>query len=70
MLHETENQTRLRRAKAAVESCQDAEAEARRVLASAIESTRRAREKYSALFLAEENSERAHRIADYRHCTK
>jgi hypothetical protein len=69
MSNETENQTRLRRAKEALAFCQAAEVEARKALASATESTKRAREKYEELFMAEENAERARRKNNYDHCT-
>jgi hypothetical protein len=58
---ETENQTRLRRAKEALASCQSSENDARKALALAVESTKRAREKYETLFLAEEQAEVARR---------
>lgn len=70
MNHETESQTRLRRAKEALENYQAAEAEARKALHHATESTKRAREKYSELFHAEENRVRERLIKDYNHCTK
>jgi hypothetical protein len=57
MNNETEDQTRLRRAKEAMASCQSAENEARKSLALAVESTKRSREKYEELFLAEEKRE-------------
>lgn len=69
MANETENQMRLRRAKGAISYCQAAEVEARKALASAIESTKRAREKYTELFIAEESRERNHKIAEYNHAT-
>ena len=69
MNNETENQTRLRRAKESVEACRNAESEARKALAIAIESTKRAREKYDVLFIAEENRERARKMKNYNHCT-
>ena len=69
MTNETETQTRLRRAKESVAAYQSAENEARKALADAIESTRRAREKYEALFVAEENLERARKLKQYSHCT-
>lgn len=69
MSNETETQTRLRRAKEALAAYQNAEAEARKVLAGAIESTKRARDKYAELFLAEETRERARRMDTYNHCT-
>lgn len=66
---ETESQTRLRRAKESVLALQAAEAEARKALAYAIESTKRAREKYEELFIKEENAECARRKNNYDHCT-
>lgn len=69
MINETENQIRLRRAKESVAAYQAAENEARKALASAVEFTKRAREKYEELFLAEQNRECAKRLADYNHCT-
>ena len=70
MINETEHQTRLRMAKQSIVACQDAEAEARKVLASATESTKRAREKYEELFMAEEKRECARKMNGYNHCTK
>lgn len=70
MYEETENQTRLRRAKEAVATLHAAETEARKALAAATESTRRARARYEELFCEEENAERARRMKDYRHCAK
>jgi hypothetical protein len=55
MTHETEHQTRLRRAKEAIKAYQDAEDAARIALANATQATKRAREKYDELFAAEEN---------------
>lgn len=70
MYGETENQTILRRAKEAVATLHAAETEARKALAAATESTRRARARYEELFCEEENAERARRMKDYRHCAK
>jgi hypothetical protein len=70
MINETENQIRLRRAKEAVSACRFVESEARKALASAVESTKQAREKYEELFMAEEKQERARSMRDYSHCTK
>lgn len=67
--NETEIQIRMRRAKESIEHCQQAEIEARKALASAIESTKRAREKYQELFMAEEGREYARRKNEYNHCT-
>lgn len=54
---ETEDQTRLRRAKEAFAHCKASEDEARKALARAVESTKLARAKYEELFLAEEKRE-------------
>lgn len=67
--NETEKQVRLRRAKEAVAACRDAENEARKALAAAIESTRKANEKYNELFLAEENAQRKLMRDQYNHYT-
>lgn len=68
-MKETENQTRLRRAKETLAACWHAEAEARKALAAAVESTRRAKERHEELFALEEQQEIARRRADYRHTT-
>lgn len=70
MQSETEDQTRLRRAQEALIVYQWSETEARKILAAAVESTKRAREKYEELFLAAENREVKRRLATYDHCTK
>lgn len=67
---ETENQIRLRRAKDALASYRAAETEARRALTSAIESTKRAKERFEELFLKEQQAEVDRRKQDYRHETK
>ena len=54
MYNETENQTRLRRAREDLMSARSNESEARFALASATEATRRA---YNALFIEEERQE-------------
>ena len=69
MTTETETQTRLRRAKESLASYQSSEIEARKALAAAVESTKRAREKYEELFLAEEELEYARKMVNYNHCT-
>lgn len=69
MSQETELQIRLRRAKEALAYAADKESEARRVLRSAEESRRVAKEKYEALFVEEEQAEVARRNAAYNHCT-
>lgn len=68
-MHETEQQIRLRRAKDALTTCREKEAEARQVLARAVESTRNAKERYQELFLAEEQAEQSRRRTEYRHAT-
>lgn len=70
MNHETEDQMRLRRAKEADAACREAEDTARKALAAAVESTKRAKEKYEELFLAAEKREVARLRAAYQHCTK
>lgn len=70
MTYETELQIRLRRAKAALDYAIDKESEARRVLRSAEESRRIAKEKYELLFLEEEQAEGNRRKTQYLHCTK
>lgn len=70
MSHETELQIRLRRAKEALAYAVDKESEARRILRSAEESRRSAKEKYEGLFLEEEQAEAGRRKASYIHCTK
>jgi hypothetical protein len=68
-MNETENQIRLRRAKEALANWREVEAEARRALTEAMESTKRAKEKYEELFANEEKAEVERRKADYRHVT-
>lgn len=70
MHSETEDQTRLRRAREALIAYQWSETEARKILAAAVDSTKRAREKYEELFIAAENREVKRRLATYDHCTK
>lgn len=65
----TDNQIRLKRAKDALGIYRDAEIEARKRLADAVESTRRAKEKYEELFAAEERAEVERRKSDYCHAT-
>lgn len=69
-MNETENQIRLRRAKESLAAYRAAESEARKALFYAVESTKRGKEKYEELFMAEESAEAARRKADYRHETK
>lgn len=57
MNHETEDQTRVRRASEALAACRERENEARKALASAVESTKRAKERHEELFLAAEQRE-------------
>lgn len=66
-MNETDNQIR---AKEAVTACQSAEVEASKALTNAVESTKRARERYEAIFLAEEQAECARLRSTYNHCTK
>lgn len=69
-MNETENQTRLRRAKESLAAYQSAETEARKALARAVESTRAARSKYEELFRTEETLECARLRKTYNHCTQ
>ena len=69
-MNETEDQTRLRRAKEAITFCQERENEARRALASAVDSTKRARQQFEELFTEAEKRECARRLAAYDHTTK
>jgi len=66
VMNETETQIRLRRAKEALENSRAAETAARKALAEAVESTKRAKEKYEALFLANEAEECDRRKKDWR----
>lgn len=70
MIQETELQIRLRRAKEALAYASEKESEARRILRSAEESSRVAKEKYEALFLEEEQAEVGRRKVAYNHCTQ
>lgn len=58
---ETENQTRLRRAKDALAAARESESNLRRALNDAVETTRKAKERFENLFLAEEMAERDRR---------
>lgn len=69
-MNETENQTRLRRAKESLTTARDTEAIARKALNDATEGTKRAKERYEELFMAEEKAEALRRKADYRHETR
>ncbi len=63
MTKETENQIYLRRAKEALVICQEAEDQARRNLAAAVDATQRMRAKVHDLFIAEERAEmKRHRL--------
>ena len=68
-MNETELQTRLRRAKESLATARDNEATARKAYNDAMESTKRAKEKYEELFTAEEQAEMKRRKAEYRHST-
>ncbi len=70
MQNETETQSLLRNAKQALEAFREREREARKNLASAVEQTRKAKEKVEALFAKNEDELCAKKLADYRHCTK
>jgi hypothetical protein len=69
-IHESADETHLRRAKEALTAYQAREAEARKALTEAVESTRLARDKYNALFAATEQREYERRRVTYDHCTK
>jgi len=69
-MNETENQVRLRRSKEALLCYRYTEDEARKNLAIAVELTKRAREKYEELFMAEEKAEQQRLIESYNHCPK
>ena len=66
---ETETQIRLRRSKEALVAAREAEANARRILNDAIQSTQRAKERYEELFAADQAAEVARRRKEYMHCT-
>jgi outer membrane protein assembly factor BamA len=71
MKNETENQTRLRRAKESLQRSMEREGELRRELADAEKATRRDRESVSILFQKEERHEIERlKASGYRHCTK
>ena len=61
-MNETENQTRLRRAKEALAAARDKEAIARRAYADATESVKVAKERHDELFMAEEMAEATRRL--------
>lgn len=69
-MNETENQTRLRRAKDALAFARETETSARKALSDAVEATKRAKERYEDLFLAEEQAECARLKSTYDHATK
>lgn len=69
-MKETQTQALLRNAKQALEAYREKENEARKALASASESVRRAKEKYESLFLKEQEEAVKAMKADYMHCTK
>ena len=69
-MRETETETRLRRATEALAAAREAENEARRALASAVQTTARAKERYSELFERWQQEEVKSRLTDYRHATK
>lgn len=69
MSKETEIQTRLRRAKEALDACIEAETEARKALARASDATKMARDKHHDLFLVEGEQERIRKIKEYSHYT-
>lgn len=66
---ETETQIRLRRSKETLVAAREAEANARRILHDAIQSTQRAKERYEELFAADQAAEVAFRCKEYMHCT-
>ena len=67
-MNETKTQTLLRNAKQALESYRQQGNEARKALAMIDDSTRKAKEKYEALFLKEENEAVARLKAEYTNC--
>ena len=69
-MNETEGQTRLRRQRETIKALQEAENTARKALADAVSATKRARERYEEMHLAEERAEVARRKAGYYHATK
>jgi hypothetical protein len=69
-MNETELQTRLRRAKESLAAARAIETTARIALANAVQDTKRAKERYEALFLAEDAAEKNRRNENYRHATK
>ena len=68
-MRETKTQTLLRNAKQSLEAYRQQENEARKALAMAAESTRKAKVKYEALFAKEQHEDVANLMETYRHCT-
>jgi len=68
-MKETQTQTLLRNAEQALKSYREQENEARKALAMAADSTRKAKEKYEALFAKEQDEAVARLLSEYRHCT-
>jgi len=68
-MNETKTQTLLRNAKQALELYRQQENEARKALAMAADATRKAKEKYEALFMKEQEETVAKLKAEYNHCT-
>lgn len=60
-MNETENQTRLLRAKDALEIARESEARHRHILLGCVESTKRAKDRLEELLLAEEKAEATRR---------
>lgn len=60
-MNETENQVRLRRAKESLAAYRDAETQARKALADAVNATKLAKDRYEELFMAEESAEAVRR---------
>ncbi len=67
--HETDTQTRLRRAKEALDAYREKERTALQAAHDARQDTARAKARYEALFHQEEQEEVARRRAEYRHAT-
>lgn len=68
-MNETENQMRLRRAKESLTTAREMEMHDRKRLNDSIESAKRAKEKYEALFMAEEMAEVLRLKKAYNHTT-
>ena len=69
-MSETENQIRLRRAKESLTHAREVEAATRKQLIDDEGYTKRAKERYDELFMAEEMAEAARRKADSRLSSK